>query len=58
MFIPLLETIRKANLIDVYEKVAQECKNLNNNIFISLDEISKKIDYEKHCNSGLYSRSV
>ena len=56
MFIPLLETKRKANLIHIYEKAARDRNKIGKIEFLPLEEISRKIDYEKLCNMGLYGR--
>ena len=54
-YIPLLETIRKANLNKIYLKASKTLK-LSGKTVMPLEEIAKKIDYEKVCNLGLYSR--
>lgn len=49
-FIPLLEEVRQAN----FEILV--CKNELDGL--SLHEIAQKIDYEKMCNVGLYSKHI
>ena len=53
-FIPMLETLRVYNLNLIY-KHARQLK-IDESLLIPLKEISKKIDYEKFCNLGLYAR--
>ena len=49
MFTPLLENARRANLMELYELASAGgyVKNLD---FLKLEQIAKKIDYEKVCN--------
>ena len=51
----MLEELRKENLLQIYSKV-RLIPNIQESELIELLEISKKINYEKLCNQGLYAR--
>ena len=55
LFTPLLENARRANLMELYE-MASAGKYVKNQDFLKLEQMAKKIDYEKVCNQGLYNR--
>lgn len=54
-FIPYLEVVRKNNLNKLYLKASRKMQ-LTQQVSLSLEEIAKKIDYEKVCNLGIFKR--
>ena len=51
----MLEELRKHNLAQIYSKV-RLIPQIQSSELLELSEISKKINYEKLCNQGLFAR--